>query len=75
MHQQLQRNFDVIQYLVKNASSEQLTWRKNHNSWSLADVLGQLRDVERWNASIHFSDVSGDHFSLHQTVDQDLGRR
>ena len=50
MYQQLQRNFDVIQYLVKNASPEQLTWRKDQGSRSLADVLIHLRDIERWNA-------------------------
>ena len=70
MYQQLQRNFDVIQYLVKNASSEQLTWRKDHDSWSLADVLSHLRDVERWNASVHLADVNGYDFSPHQNMVQ-----
>ncbi len=68
MYQQLQRNFDVIQYLVKNASSEQLVWRKDHSSWSLADVLGHLRDIERWNATIHIADVNGYDFSPHQNM-------
>ncbi len=55
MYQQLQRNFDVIQYLVKNASLDQLTWRKDENSRSLADVLSHLRDLEKWNAALGIS--------------------
>jgi len=70
MYQQLQRNFDVIQYLVKNASSEQLSWRKDHDSWSLADVLGHLRDVERWNASINLAGVNG-YDSPHHNIDKE----
>lgn len=52
MCQPLQCNFEVIQYLVKNASFEQLTWRQNGDDRSLADVLGKLRDIEMWHASI-----------------------
>jgi len=70
MYQQLQRNFDVIQYLVQNASSDQLAWRKDRDSRSLADVLGHLRDIERWNAAIHLADANGNGFSPHQNMVQ-----
>jgi SAM-dependent methyltransferase len=52
MCQRLRRNFDVIQYLVKDASPEQLTWRKSENSFSLEDILCKLRDEERWHANV-----------------------
>jgi len=68
MHQQLQRNFDVIQYLIKNASLEQLAWRKDKDSRSLADVLCHLCDVEKWNASIRITDTNGHNFSAHQAI-------
>jgi len=48
----LQRNFDVIQYLVKDALPEQLTWRQSEGGKSLAEVLCRLRDTEMWNAGV-----------------------
>jgi ubiquinone/menaquinone biosynthesis C-methylase UbiE len=59
MHQKLQHNFDIIQYLVKNASPQQLIWRKDENSWSLADILCRLRDAERWHARVQVPVVEG----------------
>ncbi|MBN1220159.1 MAG: methyltransferase domain-containing protein [Anaerolineae bacterium] len=61
MDQRLRRNFEVIQYLVKNASPEQLGWRKDEDCQSLAQVLGQLRDVEKWHAQVGMAggDISG----------------
>lgn len=67
----LQRNFDVIQYLVRDASAEQLVWRKNEDSQSLREVLCRLRDVEKWHAWVrmpcldrhHLLSSSGDRFT------------
>lgn len=47
MSQKLQRNFDIIQYLITNASPEQLNWRETACGPSLVDIIGCLRDAER----------------------------
>jgi ubiquinone/menaquinone biosynthesis C-methylase UbiE len=56
----LQRNFDVIQYLVRDASAEQLVWRKNEDSQSLREVLCHLRDVEKWHAWVSMPHLDRD---------------
>jgi SAM-dependent methyltransferase len=65
MCQKLRRNFDIIQYLVKDASPEQLVWRKNEDSWSLQEILCRLRDEEMWHARVRVPTVDyRNHFSL-----------
>jgi ubiquinone/menaquinone biosynthesis C-methylase UbiE len=52
MVQKLQRNFDVIRFLIKNANSEQLAWRKNRTGWSLGETMRHLRNLELWHTGI-----------------------
>ncbi len=46
MYQKLQRNFDIIQYLVENTTPEQLTWCKDVTGWSLGEIICHLRNME-----------------------------
>jgi SAM-dependent methyltransferase len=55
MYRKLQHNFDVIQYLLKDTSLEQLQWRKDQASWSLGEIICHLRDVESWHAGIQLT--------------------
>jgi SAM-dependent methyltransferase len=57
MYKKLQHNFDVIQYLIKDVSPEQLLWRESETSLSLGEILDHLRDVERWHAAVQSPDV------------------
>ncbi len=59
MYRKLQQNFDVIQYLVKNASPEQLAWRQERSGWSLGEIICHLRDVEAWHAHIRLQGSTG----------------
>jgi SAM-dependent methyltransferase len=58
MYQKLQHNFDIIQYIVKDTSFEQLFWRKDRTSWSLGDIICHLRDVELSHATTQELDIS-----------------
>jgi SAM-dependent methyltransferase len=58
MCHKLRRNFDIIQYLVKDASPEQLVWRRDENSWSLQEILCKLRDEEMWHATVQVPAVN-----------------
>jgi SAM-dependent methyltransferase len=42
----LQRNADLFQFLLKNASAEQLAWRSEPTQESLGTLISQLRDLE-----------------------------
>lgn len=57
MYKKLQHNFDVIQYLIKDVSPEQLGWRENEASLSLGEILDHLRDVERWHVAARMPEV------------------
>ena len=57
MIQKLQHNFDVIQYLVKDASFDQLIWRKDENSHSLQEILSQLSHVEMQHAQVQIPNL------------------
>lgn len=49
MYRKLQRNFDTIEFLFKNASTDQLIWGKEKKTGSLGQVICHLRDIEgRW---------------------------
>lgn len=56
MYQRLLHNFDMIQYLVKNASPVQLSWREEEAGWSLGDILGHLGKVEKMHACFNLPD-------------------
>ena len=57
MYQRLVRNFDMIQYLVKNASPVQVSWREEESGWSLGDILGHLGKVEELHACFNLPDT------------------
>ncbi len=45
----LQQNFDVIRFLVNNASTEQLNWRKDKQGLSLGEIVQHLYLMEIWH--------------------------
>lgn len=47
MHQKLQQNLDVLHYLIKDISTEQLAWRSGDDSLSLEALIGHLCRVEQ----------------------------
>lgn len=47
MHRKLQRNFDIIQFLLKDISTEQLTWREPESDRSLGEIITHLIHLER----------------------------
>lgn len=57
MYQRLFHNFDMIQYLVKNASPVQLSWREEESGWSLGDILGHLGKVEKMHACFNLPEI------------------
>ena len=54
----LQRNLDLIQYLVQNASAEQLAWREAETGLSLGMIVDQLCELERGSAQIQGAKLS-----------------
>ncbi len=52
----LQHNFDVIQYLLQNASPVQLMWRDEKTGWTLGEIIHHLAMVEKWHAGLHWTD-------------------
>ena len=52
MYRKLQHNFDVIRFLVQNASPEQLTWHSHEIGESLSNIICRLCDLE--GQHIHF---------------------
>lgn len=52
MPQRLQHNLDVIHYMLKNASPDQLAWRSEQIGESLGDIITHLREVERWHNQV-----------------------
>jgi SAM-dependent methyltransferase len=57
MYQILQRNFDMIQYLVTNASHTQLCWRESESGWSLGEIVGHLCAVEQRHARLNLPET------------------
>lgn len=47
MYRKLQQNFDVIEFLLRNASPEELNWGKDEAGGSLGQIIYRLRDRER----------------------------
>lgn len=56
MHRKLQHNFDIIQYLIKDISTEQLIWRNRPDSPTVGEIIGHLCRVEQLHqASLSYS--------------------
>ncbi|MCB0164040.1 MAG: methyltransferase domain-containing protein [Anaerolineae bacterium] len=47
MYRKLQHNFDIIQFLIKDISTEQLNWRKTDGARSLGEIIVHLTHLER----------------------------
>ncbi len=67
--QKLQQNLDVVRFLVKNASPEQLAWRPDSTARSLRQIIEQLCTKEK--AHVAFLNKLT-HHHLSQTLDQGL---
>ncbi len=57
MIRKLQHNLDIIQYLVKDASPEQWTWRSAAVGWSLGEIICHLRDKEVGHAGVQIPEI------------------
>ena len=49
MYRKLQHNFDIIQYLLKDISAEQLAWRNPKDSLTLDEIIERLNRLEQWH--------------------------
>ena len=49
MNRKLQQNFDIIQYLIKDVSTEQLLWRNRAVSPTLGEIIDRLCQAEQWH--------------------------
>ena len=47
MYRKLQHNFDIIQFLIKDILTEQLTWRVTDGARSLGEIVTHLTHLER----------------------------
>lgn len=47
MYRKLQHNFDIIQFLIKDISTEQLTWRETNRARSLGEIITHLTRLEQ----------------------------
>ena len=47
MYQKLQHNFDILQYLLKDISADQLVWHNGEDNPTLGEIIERLNRLEQ----------------------------